>query len=190
MSQTPREPRDRGVQTRNLSNQEGRPPAQQGRPPAGRPAQPNGPRRVNNSNYYAPPPRRDPFPLIMSGIIGALVVGLMVVIYLLTTRNNTPVPTVAINPTVPANSAAPTAMVVNPVGAQSGEVPAPRMELKDFMALYNDPDPAKRPLVVDVRPKDAYNEGHIRGAVSIPEAEVDARIAEFPKDRLIVAYCQ
>jgi rhodanese-related sulfurtransferase len=62
------------------------------------------------------------------------------------------------------------------------------MEMAAFKALYD--DPAKRPFIVDVRPKEAYDQGHIKGAVSIPEAEVDVRINEFPKDRLIVAYCQ
>ncbi len=64
----------------------------------------------------------------------------------------------------------------------------PRISLPDFKALYD--DPAKRPLILDVRSKDLYDAGHIKGAISFPEADVDTRVGELPKDRLIVAYCQ
>jgi outer membrane lipoprotein-sorting protein len=64
----------------------------------------------------------------------------------------------------------------------------PRMSIDAFKLLYD--DPGKRPIILDVRQKKAYDEGHIKGAVSFPEAEVDARIGELSKDRLIVAYCQ
>jgi hypothetical protein len=124
----------------------------------------------------------------MGGIIGALVVGLMVVIFLLTTNNggvgnsNNPVAGVANTPVAPLD-------VSGQIGTPAPtEEPAPRMPMEQFKALYD--DPAKRPFIVDVRPKASYDEGHIAGAASIPEAEVDARIAEFPKDRLIIAYCQ
>jgi hypothetical protein len=122
----------------------------------------------------------------MGGIIGALVVGLMVVIFLLTSNNggnsNNPVAGAANTPVAPLD-------VSGQIGTPAPtEEPAPRMPMEQFKALYD--DQAKRPFIVDVRPKAAFDEGHIVGAVSIPEAEVDARIAEFPKDRLIVAYCQ
>jgi len=60
--------------------------------------------------------------------------------------------------------------------------------LDEFKALYD--DPAKRPLILDVRAKDAFDAGHITGAISFPESDVDARVAELPKDKLIIAYCQ
>jgi rhodanese-related sulfurtransferase len=44
-------------------------------------------------------------------------------------------------------------------------------------------------LVVDVRSKDAFNSGHIEGAISLPLAEIDARLGELPKDKMIVTYC-
>jgi hypothetical protein len=64
----------------------------------------------------------------------------------------------------------------------------PRMALDEFKALYD--DPAKRPLILDVRSKELYAQGHIPGAVSFPESEMDARVGELPRDRLIIAYCQ
>jgi rhodanese-related sulfurtransferase len=46
------------------------------------------------------------------------------------------------------------------------------------------------PLVLDVRPAEEYNAGHIPGAVSIPVAELRRRLREIPKRREIVAYCR
>jgi len=62
------------------------------------------------------------------------------------------------------------------------------MPIEEFMTHYN--NPASNLLVVDVRAKAAYDEGHIAGAINVPDAEMESRLAELPKDRLIVAYCQ
>jgi 3-mercaptopyruvate sulfurtransferase SseA len=114
----------------------------------------------------------------MGGIIGAIIVGLMVVIWLLTQQNNNagPGPVAAVTPGV------------NTGATIMSEQTAPRMPIDEFKALYD--NPSSRPIIIDVRAKQAYDEGHIAGAISFPEAEVDARIAELPKDKLIIAYCQ
>jgi rhodanese-related sulfurtransferase/DNA-binding transcriptional ArsR family regulator len=44
--------------------------------------------------------------------------------------------------------------------------------------------------VVDVRPRDEYDAGHIPEALSIPIDELEARLAELPRDADIVAYCR
>ncbi|MFJ9371550.1 ArsR/SmtB family transcription factor [Nocardia sp. NPDC101769] len=44
--------------------------------------------------------------------------------------------------------------------------------------------------LIDVRPHDEYDAGHIPGAISIPIAELATRLAELPTDRDIVAYCR
>ena len=44
--------------------------------------------------------------------------------------------------------------------------------------------------VLDVRPSDEYRAGHIPGAVSIPVAELERRLAEIPPHRPVVAYCR
>jgi len=44
--------------------------------------------------------------------------------------------------------------------------------------------------VVDVRPAEEYRAGHIPGALSLPVAELEARLRELPRDREIVAYCR
>ncbi len=45
-------------------------------------------------------------------------------------------------------------------------------------------------VVLDVRPADEYAAGHIPGAVSLPLADLERRLAELPTDREIVAYCR
>lgn len=125
-----------------------------------------------------------------------LAVGLLFVAYLLVNKptaatsvpGGTPI-SQAINPPVGSSqvpAAAPTANA-NTTPEPTIEA-APRMDIKDFKALYD--DPAKRPLIVDVRAKAAYDQGHIRGAINIPEADLATRVNEFPKDKLVIAYCQ
>jgi hypothetical protein len=73
-----------------------------------------------------------------------------------------------------------------PTATTGGE--PPRITLAEFKALYD--KPATRPIILDVRPANSYRQGHIKGAISFPEADVDRRVGELPKDKLIVAYCQ
>jgi rhodanese-related sulfurtransferase len=44
--------------------------------------------------------------------------------------------------------------------------------------------------VLDVRPREEYEAGHIPGAVSIPLDELADHLAELPPDQEIVAYCR
>jgi rhodanese-related sulfurtransferase len=45
-------------------------------------------------------------------------------------------------------------------------------------------------VLVDVRPAEEFEAGHIAGARSIPIDELEHRLAELPADREIVAYCR
>lgn len=45
-------------------------------------------------------------------------------------------------------------------------------------------------LLLDVRPAPEYRAGHLPGAISMPLAELRARLPELPLDREIVAYCR
>jgi rhodanese-related sulfurtransferase/DNA-binding transcriptional ArsR family regulator len=45
-------------------------------------------------------------------------------------------------------------------------------------------------VVLDVRPREEYEAGHIPGAVSIPLSELKKRMKELPKNKQIVAYCR
>ena len=45
-------------------------------------------------------------------------------------------------------------------------------------------------VLVDVRPSEEFEAGHIEGARSIPIDELESRLAELPPDREVVAYCR
>jgi 3-mercaptopyruvate sulfurtransferase SseA len=44
-------------------------------------------------------------------------------------------------------------------------------------------------IIVDVRGKESYDGGHIKGALSIPFNEIEERSKELPHNKTIVAYC-
>jgi len=45
-------------------------------------------------------------------------------------------------------------------------------------------------VVIDVRPVEEYEAGHIAGAISVPIDELKSRLAELPRDAEVVAYCR
>jgi rhodanese-related sulfurtransferase/DNA-binding HxlR family transcriptional regulator len=45
-------------------------------------------------------------------------------------------------------------------------------------------------VLVDVRPREEYEAGHIDEARSIPLGELEQRLAELPPDREVIAYCR
>lgn len=83
--------------------------------------------------------------------------------------------------------------------AHRAEVPAARDDYllsggTDPGALHRDELVARMAddtqVVLDVRPREEYESGHIPGAVSIPVDELASRIDELPDDREIVVYCR
>jgi rhodanese-related sulfurtransferase/DNA-binding transcriptional ArsR family regulator len=45
-------------------------------------------------------------------------------------------------------------------------------------------------IVIDVRPAEEYQAGHIPGAVCVPLAEIQKRLRDLPRSKEIVAYCR
>ena len=47
-------------------------------------------------------------------------------------------------------------------------------------------------IILDVRTQEEYDEGHIPGAILIPDTEIEARAEEIltDKDQLILVYCR
>ncbi len=45
-------------------------------------------------------------------------------------------------------------------------------------------------MVLDVRPREEYENAHIRGALSMPLKELEKKISELPKNQKIAAYCR
>ena len=44
-------------------------------------------------------------------------------------------------------------------------------------------------VLVDVRPKEAYDASHAQGAISLPLSDLGSRAGELPKDKLVITYC-
>jgi len=57
---------------------------------------------------------------------------------------------------------------------------------KELRRLMRDEDIT----VVDVRPADEYEAGHIPGALSVPVPDLKRRLRELPKGREVIAYCR
>lgn len=44
--------------------------------------------------------------------------------------------------------------------------------------------------LLDVRPEDEFADGHLPGALNVPLAQLERRLAELPPNREVVAYCR
>lgn len=44
-------------------------------------------------------------------------------------------------------------------------------------------------VLYDVRSEELYNARHAAGAQSLPLAEIEARLASIPKDKILILYC-
>ena len=62
---------------------------------------------------------------------------------------------------------------------------APRISLADAKKEYD----AGTAVIVDVRDINAYNNEHIKGALHIPLADLDAKADKLPKGKKVIAYC-
>ena len=47
-------------------------------------------------------------------------------------------------------------------------------------------------IILDVRTREEYDQGHIPGAILIPDTEIEAKAADLlpDKDQLILVYCR
>ncbi len=73
--------------------------------------------------------------------------------------------------------------------------------VRDYFGARDELDPVGRTellaraddgdvIVLDVRPGEEYEAGHIPGAISVPLGELEQRLASLPQDAEIVAYCR
>jgi len=74
---------------------------------------------------------------------------------------------------------------VSPAPADDPEVPEKYVSVDEANALLEQ----KKPVTfIDVRPKEQFDELHIRGARSLPLTELPGRLASLSKQDLLVLY--
>jgi len=83
-------------------------------------------------------------------------------------------------PAVPAAKTAPAADVHQDDGHD-----APRITLADAKKDFD----AGTAVIVDVRDAAAYDQEHIKGAINITKATLDANLDKLPKGKKIIVYC-
>lgn len=76
-----------------------------------------------------------------------------------------------------------TAFAPAPVRAGEGDILSPA-EARAYMAATPDV------LILDVRTRDEYAQGHLDGAVNIPVDSLEARLEELPADRPLLIHCR
>lgn len=117
--------------------------------------------------------------LILPIVVGLVVVAIIVaVIWTIEKRQAVAaVPTSTLSVPVVTAQPLPTTTIPYPL--------VPRISLKDTQAKLD----KGQAVLIDVRTKEAYDQSHAVGAVSIPETEIDARISELSRDKLLIFYC-
>lgn len=87
-------------------------------------------------------------------------------------------------PAPAAKPAGPNQGVPMPVQKPTADA-AMRIKLDDAWKLYQ----ADKAVFIDVRSKDSFDKGHIKGALSIPGSQLIRRFREIPPGKVIVTYC-
>ena len=90
----------------------------------------------------------------------------------------------AMTPTAPAPAAAAPA-TTTPAPAAMAAVPMTQEALLENQSMRPD-----QLFVLDVRTPQEYAEGHVPGAVNVPQDQLASRLAEVPKDKDVVIYCR
>jgi len=87
---------------------------------------------------------------------------------------------------VPAGTPSPQVKAKTPIPvAQAPNEEARRITREEAIKMIK----AKKAVFVDVRGKDAYDQAHIKGAISIPLGDILTRVKEIPPKTFIITYC-
>lgn len=125
-------------------------------------------RQASNSSSLA-------IPIVVGLVVVAIIVGAII-----SAENRQPIVSAApgkFSVPVTTAQAQPTSSIPYPnVPRISVEETAEKLE-KDQLVL------------VDVRSYASYEKSHVKGAISIPEAEIEARLGELPRDKDVAFYC-
>lgn len=85
----------------------------------------------------------------------------------------------------PQSSSAPPPTPVMTTSAEPSLESARRIDQKEAIELVK----KHKAVFVDVRPKESYEAGHIKGSTNIPLGELIGRLKELPPGKMIITYC-
>jgi 3-mercaptopyruvate sulfurtransferase SseA len=90
-------------------------------------------------------------------------------------------------------SAVPPGSTPSPQKVQATPIPVAQAPLESARRITRDEAiklvKAKKAVYVDVRGKDQYDLGHIKGAINIPLGDILTRLREIPPRQFIITYC-
>ncbi len=117
--------------------------------------------------------------ILIPVLVGLLVVGFIVWAVLANEKGQQ---------TVSAASPTLSVPIVTSEPLPTTEIPNPNVQRISVKDAKTQLDKGKA-VLYDVRTKDSYDQSHAVGAISMPEADVNSRLSEFPKDKLIILVC-
>jgi rhodanese-related sulfurtransferase len=71
------------------------------------------------------------------------------------------------------------------VDDHAAEAAVPRISVTEAEALVKKDEA----ILLDARQESAFRAGHIKGAISMPGAEIPFRVSILPRDKKIITYC-
>jgi 3-mercaptopyruvate sulfurtransferase SseA len=86
---------------------------------------------------------------------------------------------------VPAQSSNPNVLITPPPAADQNLDKAKRVDRDEAIKLVKE----NKAVFVDVRSKESYDAGHIKGAISIPESQLVTHMRDLPLKKMIITYC-
>ncbi|HXA20050.1 MAG TPA: rhodanese-like domain-containing protein [Thermoanaerobaculia bacterium] len=90
-------------------------------------------------------------------------------------------------------SAVPPGMQTSPQVTQATPIPTAQAPLESARRITREEAiklvKEKKAVYVDVRAKDSYDQGHIKGAINIPLGDILTRLREIPPKTFIITYC-
>ena len=86
---------------------------------------------------------------------------------------------------IPSQSSNPNVILTPPNPVEQNLEKAKRIPRNEAIKLVKE----GKAVFVDVRSKEAYDAGHIKGAISIPESEIITRLKDLPPKKMVITYC-
>jgi 3-mercaptopyruvate sulfurtransferase SseA len=85
-----------------------------------------------------------------------------------------------------ATPSSPQVKQATPIPVEQGSLEsARRISREEAIKLIKE----KKAVFVDVRARDQFDQGHIKGAISIPLGDLLTRVHEIPPKTFIITYC-